>query len=83
MTQDNLVEENLSIKSTINLIDLELKEYKSTSKEECRDLLNKGYKVDNPLFKEFRLLPFFNFLFLICSIISIIYLSFNENKSNK
>ena len=83
MTQDNLVEENLSVKNPINLLDLELKEYKATSKEECRDLLNKGYKVDNPLFKEFRLLPIFNFLFLICSIISIIYLSFRENKSDK
>ena len=83
MAQNNLVEENLSVKNPINLLDLELKEYKSTSKEECRDLLKKGYKVDNPLFKEFRLLPIFNFLFLICSIISIIYLSFSENKSDK
>ena len=49
MTQDNLVEENLSIKSTINLIDLELNEYKSTSREECRDLLNKKLKNGNNL----------------------------------
>ena len=35
MAQNNLVEENLSIKNPINLLDLELKEYKATSKEEC------------------------------------------------
>ena len=35
----------MSIKNPINLLDLELKEYKATSKEECRDLLIKGYKL--------------------------------------
>ena len=52
------------------------------NQEECRKIANQGVKAYNPLFERLRLLPLFNMLYLICSIMSIIFISIYESTKN-
>ena len=82
IVEEDLIKINIDSNNPIIFVDDNSEKLMINNQDECKKIVNQGGKVYSPLFDRLRLLPLFNMLYLICSIISIIFIAINERKKN-